>query len=432
MIILTSIYMYAGTIVVPPFWHTMGFYRSSIIYIKLFLGKDFNYENPQGVAVTLFKEKDDPTTTKDDVILSLFGINSGRSQIVYNVGMKAIKSYGKKGTGKGEFMEPYGIYASPYGEVWVADRGNNRVVRLKYKGDSLKWISTFYGFNKPTDLAIDYSGKVYVTDTGNNRVVVMDTSGNFISEIKNLSAPFGIDVMDVSDPYNNTHMWGAKKEGFIIISDMHGLSLKKFDLAGKLVKTISVFDIGIVDSRFSYLSIDRFGNIYTTDKRNNTIHKFTKDFNYLTSVGKEGIGPYEFNSPTGISIWKKYGQLYVAEAEGGQYYWLSVDAFLEGFFPEKFGNEEEGTTIGIYLTDFARLNIIITDDNDEIVRDLTPKKYIAKPGEILVAWDGRDYEGKEVPPGRYKITIEITPQQKLASYSKKIYKKVLEGYVWKY
>ena len=427
------LYMYSGgTIVVPPFWHTMGFYRASITYLKLFLGKDFRYDNPQGVAVTFFKERDNPKSIRDDVILTLFGVNSNRHEIVYNVGLKSIRKYGKKGEGKGEFYKPYGIYAIPSGEVWVVDRGNNRVVRLKYEKDTLRWVKSYGGFNSPTDIALDYSGKVYITDTGNDRVVIMDTSGFIIKEVKGLNNPFGIDVIDASDPYNRTDMWGEGKESFFVVSDMHGISLKKFDLNGKLLRTISVYDMGLVDSRLNYIAIDAFGDIYVTDTENNTIHKFTKDLEYLISVGKEGAGPYEFKSPRGISIWKRYGQLYVAEREGGQYYWLSSDAFLEGFFPEKFGQKEEGVTVGLYFTDFVYLDIDIFDMNDNPVRTLTPTRYIAKPGELLIAWDGRDDNGNEVPPGKYRIEIEATPLQKLAYYSRRMYRKKIEGYVWKY
>ncbi|UCC11159.1 MAG: hypothetical protein JSW02_07305, partial [candidate division WOR-3 bacterium] len=82
------------TLTVPPFKHTFGFYRASKYYLQLFLGYGYDYDNPQGIAAVKLKEHDDPKTKRDDDELTAFAVNSDRGQIVYNIGLEAVKVFG--------------------------------------------------------------------------------------------------------------------------------------------------------------------------------------------------------------------------------------------------------------------------------------------------------------------------------------------------
>ncbi len=71
--------------VVPPFKHTLGFYRIGSLYINMYLGPNFKLSEPEGLCGAKMEEEDDTTTGRDDHILTLFGVNSGTGQILYNV-----------------------------------------------------------------------------------------------------------------------------------------------------------------------------------------------------------------------------------------------------------------------------------------------------------------------------------------------------------
>ena len=60
------------------------------------------------------------------------------------------------------------------GDVFVADTGNNRVVRVTTGGAQTTVGS---GFSAPRAVAVDPAGNVYVADTGNNRVVKVPADG---------------------------------------------------------------------------------------------------------------------------------------------------------------------------------------------------------------------------------------------------------------
>ena len=61
--------------------------------------------------------------------------------------------------------------------MYVADRGNNRVVKLA-AGSNTQTVLPFTGLKNPDGVAVDAAGNVYVTDTDNNRVVKLAAGSN--------------------------------------------------------------------------------------------------------------------------------------------------------------------------------------------------------------------------------------------------------------
>jgi sugar lactone lactonase YvrE len=91
---------------------------------------------------------------------------------------------------KAHLNVPYGLAVDARGNLYVADRNNNRVRRIDRHGI----ITTFAGtgapgfsgdggsakaakLNSPVGLAIDTAGNLYIADSGNNRVRRVDPHG---------------------------------------------------------------------------------------------------------------------------------------------------------------------------------------------------------------------------------------------------------------
>ncbi|WP_142279962.1 hypothetical protein, partial [Mycobacterium avium] len=56
---------------------------------------------------------------------------------------------------------------APVGNVYVADRGNSRVVKLDARSNTQTDLP-FTGLNHPDGVAVDASGTVYVSDSDND------------------------------------------------------------------------------------------------------------------------------------------------------------------------------------------------------------------------------------------------------------------------
>jgi hypothetical protein len=55
------------------------------------------------------------------------------------------------------------------------------------------------------------------------------------------------------------------------------------------------------------------------------VHKFDRHLHYLDSCGSPGEGDGHFSEPTGIAIYRHFGQVFVGEARGAHYFWIGAD-----------------------------------------------------------------------------------------------------------
>ncbi|MBM3313068.1 hypothetical protein FJY70_00585, partial [candidate division WOR-3 bacterium] len=256
----------------------------------------------------------------------------------------------------------------------------------------------------PRDVALDTRGRLYVADSGNNRVVVFDSLGALITTWSaDLEGPTGICVLDPEADYNDFGLNAA------VVIDRNRTRISQFSLDdGRQRRMVDMRRIGLDEAGFAYGAYDRHGNAYITDQVNSQLHLFDAKLNYIVSFGRQGAEGTSFDSPTGITIQRRFGQLFVSEANGGQYYWLGLDAYLIGFFPTEFDSVQPGTTIALYVTEMADITVDITDPAGKLVRSLAPP-HLQRPGEVLIVWDGRDNTERLVPVGEYRITVTARP-----------------------
>ena len=103
---------------------------------------------------------------------------------IFSPGGDLLGTFGKPGTGPGEFLEPLGILAADDGYVYVVDRTTHRVQKFDANGEfKLEWGSQGIGageFFKPSAITRDASMKLYVVDLGNHRTQIFTTSGTFL------------------------------------------------------------------------------------------------------------------------------------------------------------------------------------------------------------------------------------------------------------
>jgi sugar lactone lactonase YvrE len=77
-----------------------------------------------------------------------------------------IRSFGRLGSGPGEFRTPHDIAIDDKDRLWVADRGNHRIQILDLDG---KYIAEWKQFGRPSGIALR-DGRIYVADSESNGV----------------------------------------------------------------------------------------------------------------------------------------------------------------------------------------------------------------------------------------------------------------------
>ncbi len=123
---------------------------------------------------------------------------------------------GVVGTGPDTFNMPSDIAIAPNGDIFVSDGhggdSNARIVKFSKDGKFIKtWGKRGSGpgeFDSPHALAFDSRGRLYVADKGNSWIQIFDQDGNFIEQWTQFGKPSGVfidknDNLYVADSESN-------------------------------------------------------------------------------------------------------------------------------------------------------------------------------------------------------------------------------------
>ena len=135
---------------------------------------------------------------------------------------------GTPGVGPGEMDQPRGLAVDPFGNVWVADHENARVLKFTGDGKLLLTLGANGGdgsfgegigeFNSPRGLCTDPAGTIYVADDVNHRIVKLaNDDGRVLAIFGKPGGPasgFGTGPGEFKLPYgcavdDRGHLWVA-------------------------------------------------------------------------------------------------------------------------------------------------------------------------------------------------------------------------------
>jgi hypothetical protein len=129
------------------------------------------------------------------------GATNGNQVFKFSPDGKLLMTLGKPG-GAAEpdyFYQPNDVIVAPNGDIFVSEghgAGNNRILKFTKDGKLIKtWgkLGTGPGeFDQPHALAFDSKGRLFVGDRNNNRVQIFDQDGKFLGEMRQFSRPSGI------------------------------------------------------------------------------------------------------------------------------------------------------------------------------------------------------------------------------------------------
>lgn len=365
LIIISFVFqLHSQSLVFPPYGHSYGIRKARQVHLSIFLPfRRFN--DPQGLATAKMVARDKPETEKDDDEVVVYGVNSGGHQLIYNTSMWGLDSYGKKGSGEGQFLFPKGIACDPYGNVYVVDAGNNRIVRFFNPKRKIKWIKTFNGkgsgdsgLKEPSQVGLDEKGRIYVTDTGNRRIVVFDSTGTILKTISGDSSRQFINGPTTLAIADGRYRWSYfRREKLIFCADKGGKRLWKIDFSGNVKKVVNIPE----GYTAFYGAIDYYHNFWVTDRDKHCVLKFDHNLNLLDIFGSHGKKDNQFIEPRGIAIWKRYGQTFIAEKTGAQYYWVGTDLKKIGFWRKENTNN---FVIKARLTEYSKVSLYNVNCSD--------------------------------------------------------------------
>lgn len=378
-----------STMVAPPWTHCLGLHKVTQFHLDIYSGYREKFNEPEGLFCTKLASEDKPDVPRDDDELTVYGLNSGNGDIIFNKSLTSIGIVGAPGSGVLQFKNPLSLTGDREGNLYVADTGNDRIAHLRYVDDDLLWIKEIRvsgetPLRSPSGVALS-GGKLYVADTGNNRIAVLRPDGGFIESFgarwqgASLSKPFAVAAVTEGDE------WIYYTHHFLAITDSLGQRLWKVSPAGKALGLVRRSSLG-GDGAFGHVAIDYYGNIFVTDRKAGTIHKFDRHLRYIVAIGEPGTGEGQFDEPRGISIYRRFGQIFVSERAGARYFWIGTDVLR--FFADNLvfdaGRKRCSVEVSFLLTEYATISLVLRDENGKDLFTILPN-YILPPGRFTRA-----------------------------------------------
>lgn len=261
-----------------------------------------------------------------------------------NTGWKAPGSgrSGRSGAGAGQFDEPYGVFVSAAGDLFVADSENGRIQKI----DRVTGVALVIGgqgrgdgqFMGPIGLTVAGSDLV-IADSENSRIQVVSTAGVYQKKIVPDTSELNTSFTCVAVDRNN---------GFIFALDRADDSIAVYDLFGWFKQRIGSSGSGngqLLDPRG--LAVDADGNIVVADTGNARIVKLSPTGEHLMNFGAFGSGPGQFKSPERVAI-DSSGNILVSDYDANQILVFAASGdFLFSFGGSGTGNGKFDGPLGV-------------------------------------------------------------------------------------
>lgn len=198
--------------------------------------------------------------------------------------------------------------------------------------DSYQWKSTIHDpiFYQPHGIAIDEQDNLYITelDESSNCIKKYTNEGELVFKIG------GFYNGQDTEQFNGPRGLVLDKDGNIYIAESKNNRIHKVSSEG--VSLLKFGSKGLGDGQFDSprgVALDKDGNIYVVDTYNSRVQKFSKEGAFLLKFGSKGKGNGQFDLPVGIAI-DIDGNVYIADGLNHR-----IQKFTsEGVFLSTFGS----------------------------------------------------------------------------------------------
>ena len=234
------------------------------------------------------------------------------------------------------FSYPYDVAVDASGNVFVADRGNNKIRKITPAGvvttfagsgftGSADGSGTAASFSSPRGLAMDASGNLFVADLFNNKIRKI-TSAGVVTTLAGSGSAGSVNGTGTSASFSSPSDVAVDASGNVFVADSNNYKVRKISPAGLVSNLAGSGSQGRVDGSGSAASfdsplsvaVDSSGNVFVAETYDNKIRKITPAGVVTTFAGSfsgsaDGIGTAaNFTHPTDVEV-DASGNILVAE-----------------------------------------------------------------------------------------------------------------------
>ena len=337
-----------------------------------------------------------------------------------------------------ELEEPTGVAVDASGNIYIADRVNQRVRRVGpdgmittvagngidgFGGDSGPAVDAALNF--PEGVAVDGSGNLYIADTQNHRVRMVSPGGTITTVAGSGTATFAGDGGPAaSATLNAPTAVAVDAGGDLYIGDFENGRIRR--VSSGTISTVAgngLFKYGgdgaaatsaFLDQPFGVAAADSDGNFYIADTENHRIRKVTPD-GIITTIAGTGIQGFSgdeglatgaaLSAPRAVAL-DTNGNLYIADTFNARIRRVNSNGIITtvaGGAPCcDLGDGGPATSAFIGLTFDVALdtagNIYIADRQNERIRKVDTNGIIT-----TLAGGGDDFPANGLPATRVAL-----------------------------
>jgi len=342
--------------------------------------------------------------------------------VVYGVEMKVAgqcsvvtaSRYGTEGAGSAQLFTPLGLTIDTVvydGQsdnlyLYVAERGNNRVSRLRFDWASKTLSSSGLvdpGLSAPTDVCCiarrDRPALLFILDSGHDRLLVLEIEPDFSYE---LLAAYGSSGAGVGQFVRPTDLCVCPRTS-------GGYSIYVSDPCNSRVVALHMSDQGNVSWEASYsdgqagfagIAADGIGYVYVAAQRVNAIYALSPDLTELHYIytGSELAGPrgIAFNGDE-LAVTEEW-----TDSSGIQYFRI-VPGFERLECDSFFDATLDSCQVTVEVEELNAYVDIDIWDGQSAVRRLASDTLLTMNVAYDFVWDGRDDSGRIALPDRYTV-----------------------------
>ncbi|MBO8127498.1 MAG: 6-bladed beta-propeller, partial [Firmicutes bacterium] len=203
-----------------------------------------------------------------------------------------------EGSAENKLDRPFSVAVNSQGRIYVTDNGKAPCVIVFDEGAEKKKVWRFgdsgrFALVSPIDVTVNENAKlVYVSDSILKKVAAFDFDGNFkflLDPEVEFANPTGLAYDRVRDK--------------LYVVDTKEHNIKVFTGDGQYLSTIGKRGSAPGEFNFpSLVDLDSKGNLYVSDSMNFRVQVFDPEGNFLRTFGSVGDGPGQFSRAKGIAL----------------------------------------------------------------------------------------------------------------------------------
>jgi DNA-binding beta-propeller fold protein YncE len=264
-------------------------------------GANRQYDDPAGIAVA-----------SNGTVLVVDTSNNRVQR--YTAAGRYLGSFGRRGLDKGfvqirltdRFFQPEGIAVGPGGTIFVADAGNDRVMKYgptgRFRARLGKHGSYAGQYVQPWGIAVGH-GSAYVADQGNYRIQRWSTGGRR----RGAFGHFGRGRGDLVTPYGVAVSPSGDR---VYVSDLIRHKVIAFSPTGRVLDEWGGPGAGAGQFlKPAGVAVSRDGSVFVADRCNDRVQRFTAGGRYIESFG---VGT--LRGPTFVAL-NRGGDVFVSDQQ---------------------------------------------------------------------------------------------------------------------